>query len=565
MKKRSKTIFNLLVAVCSITAISCNNDVLEEKTNKVDLSQIEFSLADADFQTEDNNASTRSLKETVKDTVSFGDGMTAEVTVEPDTAVTKSPKTRAISNGHYTMLAYDMGGNLKGVLEGSVSGSVFTPASGKPENIQLTPGTYTFVCYNDKVTRSGNDLTVAIADAETARIGRAENVVVSGKKQKIPFVMKHAGCKVRFVYDIPSLECYTSENIDASVSSDAGSVPTSATINAFTKNVSYGAGTITGIPLRIDSKTHYALTGPVSSGCKGLSNDTYLLPSTNSSKFTLKFNSGQIWETEFTGKSIKVPTSKVMKMNGSYIVKFKIFTKPYYLFSDGTAGLLAKHPGKTAIGVVVYRARQLAMALNDVDAGATYQWSSLMPGAEDNNDDRFSTSLPNTVNYVSAGGEFNSKPYAYALTYEFFTTPSTNKVKGNSTDYPAFYAAAHYTPSVPVTGANLDHWVLPTVDEWGELLRHYGKNFGNSLPAQYRFQSWTDQVDYSSSSIASLFTPVSGTVPSGTYWTSREYMNTSGGTPKYEGVAFTFGIVARVSIWNMDKVAPAKVRPFIYY
>ena len=254
-----------------------------------------------------------------------------------------------------------------------------------------------------------------------------------------------------------------------------------------------------------------------------------------------------------------------MKMNGSYIVKFKIFTKPYYLFSDGTAGLLAKHPGKTAIGVVVYRARQLAMALNDVDAGATYQWSSLMPGAENNNDDRFSTSLPNTVNYVSAGGEWNSQPYAYALTYDQFTTPSTNKVKGNSTDYPAFYAAAHYTPSVPVTGANLDHWVLPTVDEWGELLRHYGKNFGNSLPAQYRFQSWTDQVDYSSSSIASLFTPVSGTVPSGTYWTSREYMNTSGGTPKYEGVSFTFGIIARVSIANDDKIVPKKVRPFIYY
>ena len=49
-------------------------------------------------------------------------------------------------------------------------------------------------------------MTVAIADAETARIGRAENVVVSGKKQKIPFVMKHAGCKVRFQYNIPALE-----------------------------------------------------------------------------------------------------------------------------------------------------------------------------------------------------------------------------------------------------------------------------------------------------------------------------------------------------------------------
>lgn len=397
MKKRSKTIFNLLVAICSITAISCNNDVLEEKTNKVDLSQIEFSLTDADFQPEVDNASTRSLKETVKDTVSLGDGMTAEVTVEPDTAVTKSPKTRAISNGHYTMLAYDMGGNLKGVLEGSVSGSVFTPASGKPENIQLTPGTYTFVCYNDKVTRNGNDLTVAIADAETARIGRAENVVVSGKKQKIPFLMKHAGCKVRFQYYIPSLEIYQSEDVKASVSSDIGSVPTTVTMNAFATNVSYSSGTITGIPLSIgvSYKTQEGYNNV--NGCIGGSYEVYMLPSTNSSNFTLNFNSGQIWETEFTGKSIKVPTSKVMKMNGSYVVKFKIFTKPYYLFSDGTAGLLAKHPGKTPIGLVVYRPMHLAMALKDVDAGTTYQWNSLFGGPINNNDDRNSSIRPDDV------------------------------------------------------------------------------------------------------------------------------------------------------------------------
>lgn len=522
MKKRSKTIFNLLVAICSITAISCNNDVLEEKTNKVDLSQIEFSLTDADFQTEDDNASTRSLKETVKDTVSLGDGMTAEVTVEPDTAVTKSPKTRAISNGHYTMLAYDMGGNLKGVLEGSVSGSIFTPASGKPDNIQLTPGTYTFVCYNDKVTRNGNDLTVAIADAETARIGRAENVVVSGKKQKIPFVMKHAGCKVRFQYYIPALEIYQSEDVKASVSSDIGSVPTTVTMNAFATNVSYSSGTITGIPLSVLYKTQEGYNNV--SSCVGACNEVYMLPSTNSSNFTLNFNSGQIWETEFTGKSIKVPTSKVMKMNGSYVVKFKIFTKPYYLFSDGTAGLIAKHPGKTPIGLVVYRAMHLAMALKDVDAGTTYQWSSLI-GAINNQD---------------------------------LITSSEDKAK--STNFPAFYAAAHYTPGVPVTGTNINHWFLPTVDSWQNLLLHYGKN----ISELYLFRSWSDQFDYSSSSIASFFTSVGGTAPEGMYWTGREYDDTSSGTPQYYGVSI-FLDNNKVSFWKSDKWDLKKVRPFIYY
>ena len=557
MKKRSKTIFNLLVAICSITAISCNNDVLEEKTNKVDLSQIEFSLTDADFQTEDDNASTRSLKETVKDTVSLGDGMTAEVTVEPDTAVTKSPKTRAISNGHYTMLAYDMGGNLKGVLEGSVSGSVFTPASGKPENIQLTPGTYTFVCYNDKVTRNGNDLTVAIADAETARIGRAENVVVSGKKQKIPFVMKHAGCKVRFQYNIPALEIYQSEDVKASVSSDIGSVPTTVTMNAFATNVSYSSGTITGIPLSVFYKTQegaYTVTG-----CLGGSGEVYMLPSTNSSNFTLNFNSGQIWETEFTGKSIKVPTSKVMKMNGSYVVKFKIFTKPYYLFSDGTAGLLAKHPGKTPIGLVVYRPMHLAMALKDVDAGTTYQWNSLI-GAINNNDERNSSEHPDDVYSLLTEPSIGSDPGDYAISYQGFTTLSTSEVKANSTNFPAFYAAAHYTPGVPVTGTNINHWFLPTVYSWRHLLQHYGKNMSSA----YTFSSWTDQFDYSSSSIASLFTSVGGTAPTGMYWTGREYEDTSSGTPQYYGVSM-FLDNNKVSIWKSDKWDSKKVRPFIYY
>lgn len=557
MKKRSKTIFNLLVAVCSITAISCNNDVLEEKTNKVDLSQIEFSLTDADFQTEDDNASTRSLKETVKDTVSLGDGMTAEVTVEPDTAVTKSPKTRAISNGHYTMLAYDMSGNLKGVLEGSVSGSIFTPASGKPENIQLTPGTYTFVCYNDKVTRSGNDLTVAIADAETARIGRAENVVVSGKKQKIPFVMKHAGCKVRFQYNIPALEIYQSEDVKASVSSDIGSVPTTVTMNAFATNVSYSSGTITGIPLSVFYKTQegaYTVTG-----CLGGSGEVYMLPSTNSSNFTLNFNSGQIWETEFTGKSIKVPTSKVMKMNGSYVVKFKIFTKPYYLFSDGTAGLIAKHPGKTPIGLVVYRPMHLAMALKDVDAGTTYQWNSLI-GAINNNDERNSSEHPDDVYSLLTEPSIGSDPGDYAISYQGFTTPSTSEVKANSTNFPAFYAAAHYTPGVPVTGTNINHWFLPTVYSWRNLLLHYGKNISSA----YTFSSWTDQFDYSSSSIASLFTSVGGTAPTGMYWTGREYEDTSSGTPQYYGVSM-FLDNNKVSIWKSDKWDLKKVRPFIYY
>ena len=249
-----------------------------------------------------------------------------------------------------------------------------------------------------------------------------------------------------------------------------------------------------------------------------------------------------------------------MKMNGSYVVKFKIFTKPYYLFSDGTAGLIAKHPGKTPIGLVVYRPLHLAMALKDVDAGATYQWNSLIPGAINNNDDRFSSYYPDDISAVLIEGTVNDEPGAYATSYQGLMTPSTSEVKANSTNFPAFYAAAHYTPGVPVTGTNINHWFLPTVYSWRLLLEHYGKG----RLGGYYFHSWTDQLDYSSSSIASLFTSVGGTAPTGLYWTGREYEDTSSGTPQYYGVSM-FLDNNKVSIWKSNKWDSKKVRPFIFY
>ena len=33
-------------------------------------------------------------------------------------------------------------------------------------------------------------------------------------------------------------------------------------------------------------------------------------------------------------------------------------------------------------------------------------------------------------------------------------------------NYPAFYAAAHYDAGVPITGANIGKWYLPSIGEW---------------------------------------------------------------------------------------------------
>ena len=53
------------------------------------------------------------------------------------------------------------------------------------------------------------------------------------------------------------------------------------------------------------------------------------------------------------------------------------------------------------------------------------------------------------------------------------TYSTDGKVKANeSTDYPAFYAAAHYSPGVPITGTNVGKWFLPTLGEWNLLSKN---------------------------------------------------------------------------------------------
>ena len=58
--------------------------------------------------------------------------------------------------------------------------------------------------------------------------------------------------------------------------------------------------------------------------------------------------------------------------------------------------------------------------------------------------------------------DLNGYDYTYSTVYS-----TDGIVKGNdATNYPAFYAAAHYDPGVTVTGANIGKWYLPTIGEW---------------------------------------------------------------------------------------------------
>ena len=59
----------------------------------------------------------------------------------------------------------------------------------------------------------------------------------------------------------------------------------------------------------------------------------------------------------------------------------------------------------------------------------------------------------------------------YAVTWDAAASRDNTSIKGDRTDFPAFYAAGHYTPTLP-TGVNLTgkmvgkKWFLPAPGEW---------------------------------------------------------------------------------------------------
>lgn len=71
--------------------------------------------------------------------------------------------------------------------------------------------------------------------------------------------------------------------------------------------------------------------------------------------------------------------------------------------------------------------------------------------------------------------------------YTYSTIYSTDGIiKGNDAiNYPAFYAAAHYDAGVPITGANIGKWYLPSIGEWNlyfKNLVHFSNEDIDYLP-----------------------------------------------------------------------------------
>ena len=580
--KRINTVF-LLLALAGMMLAGCSNEDLANVTPQKETGNVSFSIVEKDYEPATDNPKTRAAAEETKTiTQDLGDGLMAEVSLVPDTTHrVENPKTRAINTPtHYTIQAFQ--GNVKkGELKGTFNGSTFTPDTGQPEAIGLPHGTYDFVCFNDGVTSNGTQLTVNRSAAATARFTVKRGVVINhDPKQQVEFTLKHAGAIVsynllaqEFGYEGVQTSTQTideqgravyvcdfaneEDRITYKIASAASTVPSTMVYDVATDTYSYPT-------TEQVSKSANANLGsiPVAMGTPGNGFGTnlirvpadYYLPSTNCADMKLTFTHGKINGGNLAGKSITIPTSKLVEANKVYRVLVRFYLADRYVYSDGSYGPRSQNTTKTPIAVIV--SEHIAIALHDVNEGGVeqLQWGS------------------NTTS--SEGASWNHVCENYADLFDI----SQNGKAENATGA-AKSAVSGYTPAAPTWHI----WSIPSLVNFLQMGITLGRmtegSFGDYLSYSNSVKGYAFFAP--SGAAATGFTPapstanfpamdmtrfnraftnVGGTPPSGTYWTYMECKD--GAEYKMAMIEISGG---KLHLGLKSKTETAKVRPVITY
>lgn len=463
----------------TVFAACSSDDNLDNGKGKVDLaSKFEFPVTFADYNSDVQVGNTRAAansSDTLKhEFVNMGNGLVADVTLQRDKEnlsgnPAKSASTRTLLSGDYTMLAYESG-VLKGELKGFISGGSFIPYAGDPESMSLAPGNYDFVLYPTTLfTRSGNNLTPKYAE-EYAMLGRTNyTVTATPQKQKVPFAMKHTAARVRVKFNTYVKVQPSNINVSFSAANPA-EVPSSAVYDAATGTWSTSG---TGGAFSFDGSS--AWTESHGSGIYSYTSPgySYIFPGSNITNLKATFSNATIYTENLSGKSLTFALNPVLASvaNGSYLISITFHYNFLYLMTDGTTGLFSETTfgggTKTPIAVVISQSKKLAAALEDVSSG--YQNYSGVVNSGVINISGSSWTPGSTFTADGADG--------YKFTWEAAGSADGTTIKANDqTRFPAFYSAAHYTPTLPagktLTGSIVSKkWFLPSV---GEVLMIYG-------------------------------------------------------------------------------------------
>ena len=508
----------MAAAVFALSA--CHSELDNQPDGKVNTAkQITFKVNFEDYNADEEVQGTRAL---VPDTLSkqvidLDNNLLAEVSIQRDTTKTDRATTRALSDGTYTMLAYQ-GSTLKGEVTGTVNNGEFY-VTGTP--MVLAPGTYDFVLYSD-LTRSGNTFIVDRSNMSNAQIGRTTGVVITSQleTQEVVFNLKHLGARMKI--KLTGYMPYPA--MSATLSSvNATSVPNQVVYDAV-------ADSWTGYThAALGENCTFPATGTWDVGLSGgspgifhdyhytsLTNDYhYFLPTTDASKLKLTLNSGKLYRIDFashhTPLALSPDPAVVMKNNGSYIINVKLRPNYLYLMSDGSTDFvnatqythLKKADGtplyrdkqgnvlttpKVPVGLVVSQSRRLAMALKSIPT--TDLWG---PGTTVFNYKRYRVDgiWPSREELNAMAGDMDG----YKYTWEGAGSSDGVTIKANDpVHYPSFYKFGHYRDELIANGVNLTgvmltkNWHFPSAGELQLFVKNLG--FGEPHPTVEYVDKW---------------------------------------------------------------------------
>ena len=534
-----------LVSTMLLAACSSEESVVKED-GKVNVAKgITFQFTEEEYVPGvigEEKAGAKGTRAVQSETVDLGNGLVAELSLEPDTMATA--KTRApkpMSDGHYTIYAVDASNVRHDGIKGTITGGVFTPDALGEWN--LNPGeTYTFVCFNDAVTDNGTSLQYTYATPggidENAMIGVTTHTVSTAAHDVVTFVMRHQNARLRYqvtTYTAP-ITSPTFEIVWTDPFGDKAIRDYDLLGNETTSSLNHCY--LTHLPLAITPDRAISYSPYV---------ETY--KATTTRYLYVPGGSRRIWGQNLKitgtlyGKALNVKqyfsdaaagTQSKYQKNHSYVFNVKLKSKdPLYLYQDGTVGYLGNKGTRTPIGVVAREktATQdgMAAALDIIkkNNGSAYFWEDVSVTGHGY------IQLNTTVYNGLWDGQNDMNGYNW--TWDANSTTDHVVRAEEQAKYPAFYMAGHYQPSVAVTGSNVGKWYIPAMGEVIQLFKMFGEV---TVPASEPWSGYFHTSNANMKKVMKAFTDVNSNMQLNSFlWTST----TSDASYNYHPASFATG------------------------
>ena len=465
-----KQILFVANAILFMAACSNKENIESGQANTVEIGNI--TITEESFISE-TPAKTRAVQ--APQIVDLGDGLIAEVSITEDTS--PAATRAAIPDGHYTIYATKpVSGSTPGTsapilarLSGTVQGGKFVRDAGS--RMRLAPDTYTFVYINDAISKSTHsyhgDVFVLTNDKANPMMG-VTTMAITGGTTEVIFEMKHREtARVRF-----QITSYTADGHN--VTGDVSFTSTMITTYFDMEGRMFG-----GIPCSHTSGTYTfaedAVTpSPYKQAVKRTTNYRYFTSGVNGSAAQFTLQGGTLYGKSLAGKSFPLTSITQLQENKSYTCNITFKPSVLYLFEDGSVGVLSDKGSRTPIGIVLEEKtpteKGLAMALTNASNTPQVQTPGYYFG------------------WITDNGGFDNL-HGYDLTYttnylnSYATPPSLPP--GEDTRCQAYYAAAHYSPILSVTGSNIGKWFLPSTGHWKLSTIKLGSLNPSTLPTTF--------------------------------------------------------------------------------